>query len=444
MPTSPKQSSSELTVNASPTKSFFITVLIKDIDFIDALIELIDNSVDAVRACHGDAGMKKGHVKVSYTSTEVVVEDDGVGISLEQARESAFRFGRPPKARAVPGSVGAFGVGMKRALFKIGQRFEVTSSTKDEYFRIPVDVSKWEKQDEGTPSDWTFTIVEEETNLRNVKTGTRIQVDRLHEYSKEELRSATFGSRLRDKLQAAHEHALGQGLKVTINDIALQVVTPTILVGRQIKPIYIEDKVKVDKAEVSVRIYAGIGADVLRDAGWYIFCNGRQIERAEKTRRTGWDTALEAGDKTPRPHWQFRRFRGYVFFESLASNVLPWNTMKTGLNVETPVYRQTSQQMALALRDVISFLNEFDAEEDENGPLHKAVKTAKYVQLKNVPLNAAFKSPDPTSSEGKFVRISFTREIDLVERVRDELGVATNKEAGERIFDLFVRSRKLL
>jgi len=443
MASSKAASSTEMEVNASPTKSFFISVLIKDIDFIDALIELIDNSVDAVRARLGD-DLRKGHIQVNYSTSEVSVIDDGVGISIDQAHKSTFRFGRPTIAKVVPGSVGAFGVGMKRALFKIGRWFEVESSTSTERFRLPVNVADWEKDDDEAASQWKFEMATSETNLRNNKTGTSVVIKKLHEYSKEELRSATFGTRLREKLTLAHETALGLGLKLSINGLNLQAEAPEILVGKHLKPIHIEDSIRVDKSDVSIRIYAGVGDDKLRDAGWYVFCNGRQIESAEKTKRTGWDTALDTGDKTPRPHWQFRRFRGYVFFDSPASSLLPWNTMKTGLNVESAVYRKASQQMIMALRDVITFLNALDAEDDVDGPLHAAIDEAKYVRLSAVPTNAAFRAPRPRTDESKLARISFKRDPDLVDLVKEELGVATNREVGEQVFDFFVRSKKLL
>jgi len=34
-------------INASPTKSFFTRTLVKDVDVIDAILDLIDNSIDS-------------------------------------------------------------------------------------------------------------------------------------------------------------------------------------------------------------------------------------------------------------------------------------------------------------------------------------------------------------------------------------------------------------
>lgn len=36
-------------IDASPTKDLFITMLVKDIDLIDAIVDLVDNCVDGAR-----------------------------------------------------------------------------------------------------------------------------------------------------------------------------------------------------------------------------------------------------------------------------------------------------------------------------------------------------------------------------------------------------------
>ncbi len=118
------------TVNASPTKRFFIAVLIKDISFLDAIVELVDNSVDSARAETDIAGFSDKIIEIRYNKKQFSIKDNAAGISIEQAKNYVFRFGRPAGAPLTPGSVGEFGVGMKRALFKIGRQFVVESWTK--------------------------------------------------------------------------------------------------------------------------------------------------------------------------------------------------------------------------------------------------------------------------------------------------------------------------
>ena len=53
--------------------------------------------------------------------------------------------GRPLAFRRGAGEdlIGLYGIGMKRAIFKMGALAEVHSSTADEGFRVDIDVEKW-------------------------------------------------------------------------------------------------------------------------------------------------------------------------------------------------------------------------------------------------------------------------------------------------------------
>ena len=58
-----------LTVHANPAKSFFVSMLIKDITLRDAIGDLVDNAVDAIKACAEDKNDLSGY-KVVVTLDE--------------------------------------------------------------------------------------------------------------------------------------------------------------------------------------------------------------------------------------------------------------------------------------------------------------------------------------------------------------------------------------
>ena len=64
---------------------------------------------------------------------------------------------------STPHSVGQFGVGMKRALFKLGSKFRIESTTETSRFVVEEDVNEWKARGE-----WQFHFKELEENLRNV------------------------------------------------------------------------------------------------------------------------------------------------------------------------------------------------------------------------------------------------------------------------------------
>jgi hypothetical protein len=430
-------------VNAAPTKRFFISVLIKDIQFIDALVELVDNSVDSARSRNGVQGFGGIVIEISYSNGQFTIQDNAQGISLDVAKNYAFRFGRPDNAPSSPGAVGEFGVGMKRALFKIGRHFVVKSWSAGEYFSVDVDVDAWEAQPETDPNGWTFTMTEEGKNQETPKTGTAIQVDKLYDYAADELQSVNFDTRLIALLKEAHASSLTSGLQIIVNKIPVLAQPATLLSSAEVSPISSEQSLDIAGKEVNVKIIAGIGDPVLTDAGWYVYCNGRQIERAEKTERTGWNSAIDGGDQVPKPHWQFRRFRGYLFFKSDFPDVLPWNTTKTGLNTEAPAYRRIRSDMSSAMLQVIDFLNQLDAEPSE-GPLSASVGTAPKVQLTNLAPNPSFSfKPSPTTSKPTVSRISYQVESGLAEAVKESIGARNNREIGELTFDYYVKAEDI-
>ena len=107
-------------IEGNPTKKFFIEMITRDISIEDAIIDLLDNSIDGANKISPD-DYSKLFVDLTINDTEFSIRDNCGGFSLETAQKYAFRFGRPEEAPKVKNTVGRFGIGMKRSLFKIGK-----------------------------------------------------------------------------------------------------------------------------------------------------------------------------------------------------------------------------------------------------------------------------------------------------------------------------------
>jgi DNA topoisomerase VI subunit B len=168
----------DLKINARPTKEFFISMLIKDIGTTRAIIDLVDNCVDGARNLRPLGAFDGLKVEIDTKKDHFKISDNCGGISIDLAQKYAFRFGRSPEMRATAHSIGQFGVGMKRALFKLGERFAIDSRTQNSRFTMEVDIEEWKKEEE-----WEFKFKELEPNLRRLPladTGTSIVVKPLH------------------------------------------------------------------------------------------------------------------------------------------------------------------------------------------------------------------------------------------------------------------------
>ncbi len=431
-------------IDASPTKEFFIEMLTRDIELIPAIIDLVDNCVDGARRLKGDGPYKGLSVRLTITPNEFVISDNCGGIDLETATKYAFRFGRPAKMKATAHSIGQFGVGMKRALFKLGTAFTVESTAAHSTFELAVDVAAWSTED-----SWQLPFDGSSFSKATpvAKRGTTIVVNPLHPNIAADFALDTFQSNLREELERAHQHSISRGLAITLNRTPLHVNLGTLLQSAEIRPARREFSLNGAPDSVDVTIYCGVGESSPRDAGWYVFCNGRLVLEADQTSATGW--GARDGQAIPSYHNQFATFRGYVFMESSDAGRLPWNTTKTGVDADSEVFRSVRREMLQVMRPVIDFLNRLDAENDREeeegpGPLTVAVESAKAVPLSKAQPSASFTWPEPKTKPKpagpKTGRIQYDKPVSEINAVKKALGATTYVEVGMRTFEYFVEA----
>jgi len=425
-------------IDARPTKDFFIEMLVKDIELTRAIIDLVDNCVDGALLIRPDRNFKDLYVRVEANPEYFRINDNCGGISVDLARSYAFRFGRPEGMPSTPHSVGQFGVGMKRALFKLGTVFRVESTTETSRFVVKVDVNEWKRKEE-----WQFHFDVLEKNLTNVspnQLGSTITVNPLHESVAEDFGLEFFINRLRLEIRQAHQQTIDCGLAISLNGVSLESHPLELLSSDAFRPAFYQETFTKNGDSVGVKVYAGIAESEPSKAGWYIYCNGRMVLGADQTLTTGWGEGGET--RIPKYHPQFARFKGFTFFDSDNAALLPWNTTKTGVDADSSIYRAVRQKMVTLMRPVIDFLNKLDAEKDvesDDMPLTDAVFTANPTSLTRVqtPSTFIYTTPPPRPKLPRTGRIQYNKPVDQINEVKKVLKVTTYKELGEKTFDYF-------
>lgn len=427
-----------LVIDASPTKDFFIEMLVRDIELNQAIIDLIDNCIDGALRIRPNRNYEGLFVRLEATPERFRIVDNCGGIPVDLARTYAFRFGRPADMPQISHSIGHVGVGMKRALFKLGSTFRIESTTETSKFVVEEDVNEWKTREE-----WKFQFDELEENLTNIppeQRGTIITVDHLHDSVAEDFGLENFRNRLRYKIRQAQQQTIDRGLAISLNGIPLEFHPLELLSSDELQPVFFEETYIQNGVSVDVKVYAGIANSEPSKAGWYIYCNGRMVLGADQTLKTGWG---EGGEITiPKYHNQYARFRGFTFFDSDNAALLPWNTTKTGVDADSPIYRAVKQQMVTVMRPVIDFLNKLDAEkevESDDMPLTDAVTTATLVPLARVQTSSTFISP-PSKPKPKLPRtgrIQYNKPVDQINEVKKVLKVTTYWAVGEKTFEYF-------
>lgn len=424
--------------DASPTKAFFVDIITKDIKLDDAIQDLVDNCVDgAKRLRPGEAADYDGlWVKLQVYADLFEISDNCGGIPLDVARHYAFKFGRARGFKSTSHSVGQFGVGMKRALFKMGKHFVVSSTEPESSYRIDVDVPTWSNDDE----NWDFDIQDliEGPSLPE-ELGTTLRIPTLEEDVSESFDEA-FVKALRHDIRSKQQHAMRLGLQIFLND---ELIIPTewqLKEGYGIAPAmqrYDDDL--GGESLLHTRIYAGVGDSSRVHAGWYIFCNGRCILEANQDAVTGWNQVTEQGVNIPKYHGQFARFRGYAFLDAEDASILPWNTTKTGLDQETAAYRRLLSRLIEATRPVINFLNLVDNEKDleeQDKVLTSALQQARSYPLERLTQRPAFTFTPPPPRGPTMARISYQKPRAEVDALMRAMSVQYPKHVGEQSFDL--------
>lgn len=416
-------------VNASPTKEFFISMLTRDISLTSSIIDLVDNSVDAATASGSYEGK---YIRLIFSDEQFEMLDNCGGISLASARGYAFKFGRPNDAPHTQHSVGRFGVGMKRALFKMGKKFIVTSHHQNDSFQVSVDVDDWLTR----PDDWNFDmeLIEAEPSGSY---GTQISVQNLHELVSENFSDQMFIASLKNYLEKAHFHTINKGFKIYINNVEARL--------QDIK-VRLSDELSISQATVnlegvSVSIKAGIGERSIHEGGWNIVCNGRLIEYANKSSLTGWGI-----DGIRSYHPDFAFFRGVIEFDSEDGGLLPWNTTKTGIDVDNPVYRSALPEIKnvmrpilLALTDRVREQESFEAGNLDAKPINEAIEYAELQSIFAIDIQGPFIRPQVIIPRRQVTRATISYQVPIadLEAVKAALGVTTNRETGLLTFNHF-------
>lgn len=431
-------------IKATPTKDFFIDMLTRDIPLNRAIIDLIDNSIDGAKSITKGEHYTGLAVKLILTKSSFTIEDNCGGFPLSVAKEYAFRFGRPKEAKFVDHSIGRFGVGMKRALFKIGGAFIVESKKMRDHFSVSVDVAKWLSK----PDEWDFQYLEgdgiKQSQLKSSKTdGTFITVSKLHPNVASDFTDDVFLNDLQKEISIALNYSLLKGLKITLNGKNILGKDISFLWSKSLKPFYKE--LDIAKEGVKVKIYCGIGEALPSIAGWYIFCNDRLVLEADKSYTTGWKEAKEDEASIIKYHNKFAMFRGVLIFNSKDSSKLPMTTTKTGIDSDHPIFKATRPEMLTAMKQVLTFLNKIDDKETRDDLVHNSnIKNVEELKKEERILSAKFITPtiQEIKKNSNLVTISFAKERAIVQKVKDYLGTSSSKEIGEKTFDYFVNLNK--
>jgi Histidine kinase-, DNA gyrase B-, and HSP90-like ATPase len=437
-------------INAEPTKTFFVDMLTRDIPLEQAILDLIDNCVDGAKSMESDGELpfEGREIKLVFSEASFQITDNCGGFSREAAINYAFKFGRPAGAKRTDHSIGQFGVGMKRALFKFGDHFIVRSATPQDEWAVAVNVQEWENED-GWHFPWAKFGSKGSINSNNP--GTDIIVSMLRPEVGKRFGTKNFENEVISLIQSKHREFIAKGISISVNGTHLSATSLKLLEAAGLSPgVQLLSFDEKSESPINVRIIVAVAESSPRQAGWYVVCNGRVIIEADRTKKTAWGILEQEGNKllTPSYHNQYARFRGVVYFDSSDSSKVPWNTTKTDIDQDSPAWQSVFLVMIDMMRPVVTFLNELDDDIDNHpkneSPLLQFVNKAMTIAPENLNVTKSFAGPSRESVRKgpKTVKIQYSRRHDDVEFMKEELEARSARAVGEKTFDLALKRLK--
>lgn len=457
------------TVKAEPTKSFFVSMLTRDIELIDAIMDLIDNCIDGVHRKNKGSRKKESnisyngyHADIRISEKEFRISDNCGGIPLTVAKEYAFKMGRSDAYHGDENleTLGMYGIGMKRAIFKMGLSAEIISWNGSDRFQVSIP-NDWTKF-----AGWTFNYAElKSSDVKKVlsKEGTVVQISNIHKNIARQFKDESgFLKNLRTTLKSHYGYIIQQGFTIRVNNIKIEPLELNIYTfegsksKKTIKPFVYSTKVDDVEIEIIIGFYRPLATDdEMRDelegayaraqsdtAGITVLCNDRVVLYCDKTFLTGWGEP-----PVPKYHTQFIAIAGAVHFKSSKPINLPVTTTKRGLDTSSPIYAAAKIKIKEGLRYFTSFTNEWKFNTEERRELFKGPKhinalspgqsKSPLVTLKTAKKGDAGSSqipdlPKPDDAEQfKFITIAFQKEKQKVAEMKEYYFEGQNKSAAE-------------
>ncbi len=344
----PKKKGNQFPVDTQPTKKALVDSLTRDISAEACLFDLIDNSVDSARetlqAANPDTQPEEQpesydgfKIDLKFSGDSFSISDNCGGITKEKLQTMALRFGAQSDH---PGGIGIFGLGLNRAIFKLGKVSHLKSDTGKQRVELVLNADQYLKA-----AGWKLPA---EEFASSGKIGTTVEISRLHSDIGRRFGDDQWVDEYCRSVGRRYGRFIQKGLTITVNGTE---VPDGEVQLRQGGPFPEEYKFyKVGDVTVHIRIGQHAkhrftaepdylkenNAPLTKEFGWTVLCNDRAIVMSDQSTRTGWDTKF---------HSEFYGFVGIVSFDAENPASLPWDTTKFDLDLNNAVYQQVLVDM---------------------------------------------------------------------------------------------------
>jgi hypothetical protein len=455
----------ESKISGGPTKRFFVSMLPRDIELKDAILDLVDNCIDGATRQITKSKLRTPKPYDGYEASLTIdaksfdISDNCGGIPKDRIKD-AFLLGRPKIEKNLP-TIGIYGIGLKRAIFKIGEEAMVETFADDGAFSVTYDRDWLDPENE----NWDLPI---EPLANRKRKGVTVVIPTVKKDIARQFGNPTFLNELKNSISENFAYLMQKGFSVRVNEEklrarTLKLYTTDFSKKDGIRPYDYES----DDNGVHVRVTVGFFRPLARmedideaaeyssdneEAGISVICNDRLVLVNDRTIKTGW------GDGgVPRYHPQFRGIAGFIIFSTDQPEKLPISTTKRDLDAGEAVYLLARQYCMEGLRECVAFTNKWKGMEDEaskhfDQSARKDVRTeVRLAADHGTPVRGNQKArkmpatlPVPQKRD-PMRRISFTRKQTAIKKVSEYLFNESDQEpsvVGQECFDRTLKASR--
>lgn len=342
----------QIKITAGVSRGFLESLLTNDVSTLDAIYDLIDNSIDAARNAiftNGDHEKDKfglpssysGYkINISISDDEISIEDNCFGMDEETLTSRAFVIASGSEHTY---GIGQYGIGLKRSLLKMGRKYHFVVDNGEKVYK-----GSFTDENIGGEgniiAEYAFSMGAPKTAF--VVTGLKQEIKGDTE-NQRWLNNALEG--LQNRYSIYFEKGLEVSLKYFDNPVHnLQSHLPKIRANAKFLPTYWSKEID----GVSVIIESGIHEKYLfpieeghsiadnrkltDEFGIYFVCNDRVIVISSTAKSHGWSTKW---------HSEYNGFVCIVRFIAKQPSKLPWNTAKSAMREDAPLFLQVIDEL---------------------------------------------------------------------------------------------------
>lgn len=356
--------SGESTYDLKPSKEAYQAVK-ADVTAVSAIEELIDNALDNWQRTSQKLDDLRIDIKYKESrdddeSGEIIISDNSGGVPEDDV-SMLFALGQSAKDQ-ITGSIGAYGVGAKKAILNLGDKAVIKSRElhTDTGFGFTIDQDWLEDEDNWKVDKEEYTDIDDGTTKIRI---TELNVD-----------WDDFEDDLIEQLGQTYRFFLSDDRLTDIGDLSIYVNGDSITPPDEANWSYLPldgfhprryEGIEIDSRDLSDTVYVDIEVGVLQKAdsdaaGADIYCQDRQVLSAVRDTRVGFKTgsgSTRLGNFTG----QHRRLKVIIeFYTDGDTRELPWDAQKSDIDE----YHKVTQAALSWVRRIVKPYHKFAGDYD--------------------------------------------------------------------------------